>query len=173
MIVDYHHIRRRKNHLSREKIKLYLKQFIEQNEHNIHIIQKSVLKSFGIDKLNFQHIFDGPIPTFECSKLKRLPRNTSNGKRLRQERLTDFLSKNNGISRSKQASELAERAKQREEKIQLLKQRSIEAKLAEKQKRKEEKVEVSLLLKDWYKPKEDLELEDQKVTITYKIVHFF
>lgn len=168
MVVDYNQIRRRKGNYSRERNKLFLKQYTEMNDKGVWCIKESVLEDFGIHRVKFDQIFDGPLPDFDPSKklIKAV-----NGKKVKQETLAKFLTKN-GVEGNKKMSQtnknnLLDEMKKREEeykvKKELLKQQRAEEKLVEKQKKKEENVKLSMYLRNWYKPKEDLELEDQKV----------
>lgn len=170
MVVDYSQIRRKKGIYSRERNKLFLKQYTEVNEKGVWCIKDSVLEDFGINRTKFDQIFDGPLPDFDPSKklMKAV-----NGKKVKQETLAKFLTKN-GLDSNKKVSQvnkhnLLDEMKKREEEYRIkkeqLKQQRAEEKLVEKQKKKEENVKLSMYLRNWYKPKEDLELEDHKVRI--------
>lgn len=164
MIVDYDRIKRKKGSFTRDKSKLFLKQFVELSETGVITLKESVLESYGINKMKFEQIFDGPLPNFDASKKLK---NTINGKKVKQETLAQYLVKNNGILPSENAINLLDKMKKRQEEFQQMKQKMADEKLAEKQKRKEENLKISMLLKEWYKPKEDLELEDHQVCISW------
>lgn len=167
MILDSSSIHRKKALYTREKNKLFLKQYATFSDKGLCTIKDSVLKDYGVDKIKFEQIFDGPIPEFETL---RKPVKVVNGKKVRQETLAKFLSRN-GLEGAKSSAEdksnlLAEMKKKEEafkERRKQMQQEIAEKKQAEKQKRYEENVLVSKHLRHWYKPKEDLELEDQKV----------
>lgn len=165
MILDPSQIRRKKGLYNREKNKLFIKQHTEISDTGVFKIKESVLKTYNMSNVKFSQIFDGPVPDFEASKksLKAV-----NGKKVKQETLAKFLTKN-GLETKKadNGKNLLEEMKRKEqeykEKREQLKQQKAEEKLAEKQKRREENVKISMYLRDWYRPKEDLELEDHKV----------
>lgn len=168
MVVDYGQIRRKKGIYNRERNKLFLKQYAEMNNTGIWCIKESVLEDFGINRIKFDQIFDGPLPDFNPSK--KLTK-AVNGKKVRQETLAKFLTKN-GLDGTKKVTQtnknnLLDEMKKREQefkvKKELMKQQKAEEKLIEKQKKREENVKLCMYVRDWYKPKEDLELEDQKV----------
>lgn len=170
MIVSSSQIRRKKRgSFSRERLRLFLKQYVEPNEQGIWVVKAEVLEKFGIDDVKFEDIFDGPLPDFNVGKkAEKALMMLSNGKKPRQETLAKFLSRTEGENQRKGGgnNNLLEKMKQREEEFrkrtEQLKQQKAEEKLAEKQKRREDNVKFSMYLRDWYKPKEDLELEDQK-----------
>lgn len=175
MIVDDNQIRRKKGGYSRERSKLFLKQYVEVNSKGVWCIKDSVLDDFGVNRVKFDQIFDGPVPDFDPSRklLKAV-----NGKKVKQETLAKFLTKhgsdNNKISKVQKSNLLEEMKKKEEEykqRKELLKQQRAEERLAEKLKRKEENIKVSSYLREWYKPKEDLELEDQKVISCLLYMH--
>lgn len=167
VIVDFAQMRRKKGVYSREKNKLLLKQHVEQNNDGVWIIKPSSLKKFGLDDLKFDDIFDGPLPNFETSKKIERRSSGMNGKKTKQETLAKFLSKNNIVESNQNGSSLLEKMNKKTAMYKQMKEdekkKTAERKIAEKQKRHEENVQVSKMLKTWYKPKEDLELEDHKV----------
>ncbi|CAH0550662.1 unnamed protein product [Brassicogethes aeneus] len=167
MIVDHSQIRRKKSVFNREKSKLFLKQYVEQDLNGVWVIKPSVIETFGISKIQFDQIFDGPMPNFECTKklLKKL-NGTSNGRKAtKQETLAKYLTKN-GLagegkkSKGKNGAELMEMMKKREEEFKVKKQLKEEEKIALKLKKKEENIKISNYVREYYKPKEDLELDD-------------
>lgn len=172
MIVDCNQIRRKKGVFSREKCKLFLKQYTEQDSKGVFGIKQSVLDDFGINKMKFDQIFDGPVPQFETSKKLDKPGHPKK-KNQKQETLAKFLMKNNGsnydhaldISKIGNKINLLEEIKKREEEFQLKKALKEEEKLILKKKQKEEYVKITGFIREWSKPKEDLLLEDQKVFI--------
>lgn len=155
MVVGFNQIRRKRVCYSREKNKLLLKQHVEQIADKWSIKQ-STIDSLQLNNIQWDQIFDGPFPEFEVSKRREKKLNgTSNGKKVKQETLAKYLTKNNASqSPSSNNNNLLEQMKKRELEF---KQKKEEI----KQKRKEENLMVHSLMKDWYRPKEDLELEDQ------------
>lgn len=173
MIVDCNQIRRKKGVFNRERSKLFLKQYVEQDEKGMFVIKASILDDFGINKIKFDQIFDGPLPNFDKSKkLEKTP----NGRKQKQETLAKYLMKNNtsvasinseskSITKQKK-SNLLEQMKKREEEFKVWRQMKEEEKLALKKKQKEESVKIASYLKEWNKAKDDLDLEDQKVNFS-------
>lgn len=171
MIVDCNQIRRRKGVLSRERCKLFLKQYTEQDSRGLFVIKPTILEDFGINKLKFDQIFDGPPPQFETSKRLDKPANPKK-KAQRQETLAKFLTKNNAVNptqtpptakKIENKVNLLEEMKKREEEFQLRKALKEEEKLILKKKHKEEYMKITAFIREWSKQKEDLLLEDQKV----------
>ncbi|KAJ8981349.1 hypothetical protein NQ317_002886 [Molorchus minor] len=121
------------------------------------VVKSSVMEDFGINKIKFDQIFDGPLPIFDTSK--KLDK-TTHVKKSKQETLAKYLTKQNGsvspVVKEKK-SNLLEQMKKREEDFKRKK------KIALKKKQREESVKIAQYIKEWSKPKEDLELEDQKV----------
>ncbi|KAK9747160.1 ATP-utilizing chromatin assembly and remodelling N-terminal [Popillia japonica] len=163
MIADFTQIRRRKGTYTREKSKLFLKQYVEQNSDGMWCIKDSVLDSFGINNVKFDQIFDGPLPQFEISKKTK---SAVNGKKVRQETLAKYLTKNNILDGKDQRNNLLDEMKKRQLEFKKakeeLKVKTAEEKLAEKQKKKEENMKATHMYREWFKTKDDLELEDQK-----------
>lgn len=181
MIIEASKVRRKKGPFSKEKCKLFLKQYVELSEGGLLIIKESARQQFNLDKLSFDQIFDGPLPDFNVSN--RVKNGMANGKKVqRQETLAKFLKKQNYFG-DENGRKLLEDMKKREEeykvKCEEMKQRKAEEKEREKQKRREENIKISLGIKEWYKPKEDLELEDHQVILQLLfrflilIIHFF
>ncbi|KAK9869330.1 hypothetical protein WA026_003084 [Henosepilachna vigintioctopunctata] len=183
MIVDFNQIRRKKLTFNREKCKLYLKQFVEQDDRGHCVIKPSTLKDFGIEKMTFDKIFAGPEPHFDSSKKveKRLPESKKavtavNGKKSRQETLAKYLTKMNGTKNngsndikkkneqksSEQKADLLLQMEKRKEEFENSRKKKEEEKLAEKEKKKQVHLELSNQLKEWTKVRDDLELENQQ-----------
>lgn len=165
MTVASDKIRRKKGSYSREKSKLFLKQYVEQNSQGIWSIKKSSLEEHGILRMQYDQIFDGPNPDFDASK-KLLK--TNGVKKPRQETLAKFLKQQAAAAKdapdTPTKNNLLEQMRKREEEYKQMKLKRAEEKMAEKQKLKEENLKISIILKNWNKPKEDLELEDQMVS---------
>ncbi|XP_044265783.1 bromodomain adjacent to zinc finger domain protein 1A isoform X2 [Tribolium madens] len=153
MIVDCTQIRRKKGTYSREKCKLFLKQYVEQDTRGIFVIKPTALEAFNLEKITFDKIFDGQPPEFSPSK--------KFVKKTRQESLDKYLTKNTNFTKNGN-NDLMERMRKKEEEFKLAKQQKKEMKNEMKQKKKEENLQLAKQLKNWNKPKEDLELVDQK-----------
>ncbi|XP_068619340.1 bromodomain adjacent to zinc finger domain protein 1A-like [Battus philenor] len=177
-------VRRRKGIYSRDKNRLFLKQFVEQGPGGVISIKKSAIDKYNISKVNFDQIFTGNPPEFASSKkllktslspsmsktkpgsatkLKSLK--SSPDKKSRQETMNKFIKKTDkSEAKSKQfnpeakknAQDLAEKMRRAEDQ---LRQRREE----EKAKKKEKNARLQAHLKEWQKIKDDQELEDHKV----------
>lgn len=164
MIVDCNQIRRKKAGFTREKCKLFLKQYVEQDSKTgLYAIKNSALEDFGINKMKFTQIFNGAMPVFEVSKKSAVV------KKQKQETLAKFLTKNNKKTdplETEKKNNLLQQMKKREEEFKLQKQQQLEKKrqIAKevKQQAKLERNKISNDIKEWAKVREDLLLEDQK-----------
>lgn len=167
--VDYKDIKRKRVGYSRDKSRMFLKQKVETNEMGIWCVKESIQEEYGIKRIKFSDIFAGPEPDFDRSKklLKAV-----NGKKVRQESIAKYLqkttpdgnksaSKKHDQENSKERSNLLEEMRRKEMEF---KQKQAEEKLALKLKKKENTVKITMQFKDWYKNKDDLELNDQKVS---------
>ena len=160
MIVDCNQIRRKKGSFSREKCKLFLKQYVEQDERGLFVVKPSVVDGFNLSKVTFEQIFGGPIPEFDAS---RKFEKVVNGKKVRQESLHKFLTKNSAFAKNGSNADLLEKMRKKEEEFKLMKQQKKEREMEMKQKKKEENIMLAGQLRMWNKPKEDLELVDHQV----------
>nr|XP_022913840.1 bromodomain adjacent to zinc finger domain protein 1A isoform X1 [Onthophagus taurus]XP_022913841.1 bromodomain adjacent to zinc finger domain protein 1A isoform X1 [Onthophagus taurus] len=153
MIADFTQMRRKKGSFTRDKCKLFLKQYVEVTKSGNWIVKNSAVEQFGLDRISFDKIFAGPLPQFENSK--KIVKVAPNGKKSKQETLAKFLKDAEGKELKLNAFD---EAKKKQEELEQKKQRLAE----EKQKKKEEHLKVAKLLQKWHRPKEDLELEDQR-----------
>ncbi|KAJ0173447.1 hypothetical protein K1T71_010596 [Dendrolimus kikuchii] len=182
-------VRRRKGVYSRDRNRLFLKQFVEHNPGGVIAIKKSALERYNIHKVSFDQIFTGNPPEFasskkllktslsppvskgqakpgSASKLNKLKK-ISPDKKGRQESMDKFVKKTDKSeppkpkppidpAAKKSAQELAEKMRRAEDQMR---QRKEE----EKAKKKEKTARLFAYLKEWQKPKDDLELEDHKI----------
>ncbi|XP_076656585.1 ATP-dependent chromatin assembly factor large subunit isoform X2 [Halictus rubicundus] len=179
MIVEAAQVRRKKQQYSRERNKIFLRQLCEQNESGIWIVKDSVLQKYGISKVRFDTIFTGPPPDF-TSRLKKpikhkqesiekfLTANISKPKSEKTEKKPDPLKKVNQagveikkIRKPKMKEKFKEelKAKALEEKAKL----KEETMLKNRELKKEQKLKLAALaayVKQWNKPREDLECEN-------------
>lgn len=171
MIVDSAQLRRKKALFSRDKCKLFLKQYVEQDDRGIFIIKQAILDKFNISSVKWEMIFNGPLPNFQSSK--NFEKAVNNKKKHKQETLSKYLEKNgfvmkrDGEAKVGKNNNLLEQMKKREEEFKIQKQLKEEQRLAEKQRKKEESNKLASYFRDWLKHKEDLELEDQKKLPTF------
>lgn len=161
IMVDMTQMRRKKGIYSKDKNKLFLKQYVEQGSSGYLAVKESALESFGIHKIKFDQIFDGPQPQFGESSRKG--GGVVNGKKVKQETLAKFLTKEGKQGTSKKNGELLEKMKQRELEFKRKKEELKQKATDDKEKRKLEESKIQGLIKDWFKPKDDLEVEDQRI----------
>ncbi|XP_015181281.1 PREDICTED: bromodomain adjacent to zinc finger domain protein 1A isoform X2 [Polistes dominula] len=175
MIVEAGQVRRRKQQYSKERNKIFLRQLCEQNESGIWVVKESVLQKYGISKVRFDTIFTGPAPDFSMR--------TKNVIKHKQETIEKFLTSdvskhrafdkpdplkkvnetgiivkkfrkprtNGKFKEDLKAKALEEKAKRKEERVLI------------NERKKEEKQKLAALaayVRQWNKPREDLECED-------------
>ncbi|XP_031833617.2 ATP-dependent chromatin assembly factor large subunit isoform X3 [Nomia melanderi] len=175
MIVEAAQVRRRKQHYSRERNKIFLRQLCEQNDSGIWIVKDSVLQKYGINKVRFDTIFAGPPPDFtsrikkpikhkqesiekfltaDISKqktmekpdpLKKVNQTGVDIKKFRKPRM------NGKFKEELKAKALEEKAKRKEERI---------LKSEQKREEKQKLAALAAYVRQWNKPREDLECED-------------
>ncbi|XP_047512305.1 bromodomain adjacent to zinc finger domain protein 1A isoform X6 [Pieris napi] len=176
----YERIRRRKGIYSRDKNRLFLKQFVQMGP--VITIKASAIEKYNINKVHFDQIFTGAPPIFppskkllmspSTSKVQAKPGSASKLKSMkspqkgRQESMDKFVKKadKSDVSKPKivnpearkNAQELAMKMRRAEEQLRQRKE-------DEKAKKKEKTARVMAYMKEWQKVKDDLELEDHKV----------
>lgn len=181
MIVESIRVRRKKLLYSKERIKIFLKLLCEQNKNGIWVVKESVLQKYGISKVRFDTIFSGPQPDFTPPPKKLIKQ--------KQETIMKFLTAD--VSKHRAFEKLDSLKKNNDSGIQIKKYRKprtngkfnkedLKAKAAEqKAKRKEERMEsrerkkeeklklaaLAAYVREWNKPREDLECEDLRVII--------
>ncbi|OAD56919.1 Bromodomain adjacent to zinc finger domain protein 1A [Eufriesea mexicana] len=175
MIVEATQVRRRKQHYSKERNKIFLRQLCEQNENGIWIVKDNVLQKYGINKVRFDTIFAGPPPDF-TSRIRKSVKHkqesidkfltTDVSKQKTIEKPDPFKKVNQGgvdikkfrkprmngkFKEDLKAKALEEKAKRKEERV------------LKSERKKEEKQKLAALaayVRQWNKPREDLECED-------------
>ncbi|XP_067206376.1 bromodomain adjacent to zinc finger domain protein 1A isoform X2 [Linepithema humile] len=180
MIVEASQVRRRKQHYSRERNKIFLRQLCEQNSSGIWIVKENVLEKYGISKVRFDTIFAGTLPDFTV----RVKKSVKHKQESIDKYLTSGVSKQkslekmdplkkvnesgkvNNTSAAKKYRKPRMNGKHREE----LKAKALEEKAKRKEERalnsehkKEKKQKLAALaayVRQWNKPREDLECED-------------
>ncbi|CAG4956953.1 unnamed protein product [Colias eurytheme] len=176
----YERIRRRKGVYSRDKNRLFLKQFVEMGP--VIAIKASAIDKYNINKVHFDQIFTGSPPEFPSSKKLKMSMSPSvkpgsasklnksvkkiSPQKGRQESMDKFVKKTDKAEvnktktinpeAKKNAQDLADKMRRAEEQLRLRKEE-------EKAKKKEKTARVMAYMKEWQKVKDDLELEDHKV----------
>lgn len=179
MILEASHIRRKKGPFTKEKNRLFLKQFVELNDQGLVVIKDSIKRKYKLDKVRFDQLFDGPLPEFEHTKrTPKMLNGKTKDKKVKQESISKFLDKasvnNNGkkMNGKNLMDEMKRKEMEYKQKLEEMKQKRIEEKKLEKEKRKEESSKVAAYVKNWYKPRDDLLLEDQKVCLIFQNIIF-
>ncbi|XP_057716248.1 bromodomain adjacent to zinc finger domain protein 1A isoform X2 [Corythoichthys intestinalis] len=169
-------ISRRKNVMSRERLKLLLKQHCEPANGIIRLKASSIAK-YRLSDQNFSQFFPDDPPQFPCSvkmeaRGSQLQSSTSHLmaaeeklKLLQQELFAKAKLKNKEESQEAKERFKEEQRKRFEEEKQKRreeKERKKQEKDLEREKLKEEKKKYAERLKLWNKPREDMECEDLK-----------
>lgn len=131
-----------------KKIKMNLKIFVQFTLYTTSIIIFQDNVAASIANIKFEDIFSGEIPKFSETKKNKV------------------LSKNGVIKKCNKVMN-GEPSKKDEKSMQEMVEmveKQKEEKLKVKEKRKEEKEKFSKFMKEWNKKKEDLELENLKVS---------
>ncbi|KAM3959359.1 ATP-dependent chromatin assembly factor large subunit [Aphomia sociella] len=181
-------VRRRKGIFTRDKNRLFLKQFVEQSG-GIIGIKKAALEKYNINKVNFDQIFTGAPPDFPSSKkliknsisppasknqiksnsankLNKSGKKISPDKKGRQESMDKFIKKTDKSEvKPKPPIDPAAKKSAQElaEKMRRAEDQMRQRKEEEKAKKKEKTARLQAYLKEWQKVKDDLELEDHKI----------
>ncbi|XP_075983251.1 ATP-dependent chromatin assembly factor large subunit [Anticarsia gemmatalis] len=178
-------VRRRKGVYTRDKNRLFLKQFVESRPDGVIGIKKSAQDKYSIHTVTFDQIFTGSPPDFALSKklLKSPPANKAPAKpgsasklksakkpspdKKGQQSMDKFVKKTDKAeaqknkppadpAAKKSAQELADKMRKAEEQ---LRQRKEEERI----RKKEKTARLLAYMKEWHKVKDDMELEDQRI----------
>ncbi|XP_028157574.1 bromodomain adjacent to zinc finger domain protein 1A, partial [Ostrinia furnacalis] len=181
-------VRRRKGIYTRDKNRLFLKQFVQQQTGGVIGIKKAALDKYNISKVHFEQIFTGSPPEFpsskklmktngsppasksqakpgSASKLNKSAKKPSPDKKGRQESMDKFVKKSDKSEvKAKPPSDPAAKKSAQElaEKMRRAEDQMRQRKEEEKAKKKEKTARLQAYLKEWQKVKDDLELEDHK-----------
>ncbi|XP_059047927.1 bromodomain adjacent to zinc finger domain protein 1A [Achroia grisella] len=185
----YDRVRRRKGIFSRDKNRLFLKQFVQQTPIGVIAIKKPTLEKYNINKVSFDQIFTGEPPEFPSSKkliknslsppasrnqvkpnsankLNKSGKKVSPDKKGRQESMDKFVKKTdkNEVKPKPPIDPAAKKSAQElAEKMRRAEDQMRQRKEEEKAKKKEKTARLQAYLKEWQKVKDDLELEDHKI----------
>ncbi|KPI92104.1 Bromodomain adjacent to zinc finger domain protein 1A [Papilio xuthus] len=176
----YDRVRRRKGVYSRDKNRLFLKQFVEQGSGGIITIKQSAMEKYNINKVNFNQIFTGSPPEFASSKkllktsmsppkakpgsatkLNKSLKKVSPDKKGRQESMDKFVKKTDKSEASPKPKQPMDPEARKNAQELVEKMRRAEDQL--RQRKEEEKAKKKAHLKEWQRIKDDQELEDHKV----------
>ncbi|XP_052756490.1 bromodomain adjacent to zinc finger domain protein 1A isoform X2 [Galleria mellonella] len=182
-------VRRRKGVYTRDKNRLFLKQFVELSSPGVISIKKAALDKYNISKVSFDQIFTGGPPEFPSSKklmknslspaasknqtkpnsankLNKSGKKTSPDKKGRQESMDKFVKKTEKpeVKQKPPIDPAAKKSAQElAEKMRRAEDQMRQRKEEEKAKKKEKTARLQAYLKEWQKVKDDLELEDHKI----------
>ncbi|KAJ8714265.1 hypothetical protein PYW08_007885 [Mythimna loreyi] len=180
-------VRRRKGVYTRDKNRLFLKQFVEGSPEGVILIKKQAQEKYGIHKVSFDQIFTGTPPAFPSSKklLKSPPapksqakpgsatkgsksaKKPSPDKKGRQESMDKFVKKTDKVEAQKTKPPADPAAKKNAQEMaekmrkaeDLMRQRKEEERL----RKKEKTARLQAYMKEWQKVKDDMELEDHRI----------
>ncbi|XP_063977638.1 bromodomain adjacent to zinc finger domain protein 1A isoform X2 [Diachasmimorpha longicaudata] len=177
MIVEASQIRRKKQLYARERNKIFLRMLCQQAPNGIWIVKDEIQQKYGIPKVRFDSIFAGPIPDF--SNLPKRPVVMKQKQGTLDKFLTSNPSKstqdafkpskpveNNHIVKKRGPKGPRLNGKYKEDqkaKAEEQKAKKKAERLLKREKKKEERLKLaafSAYLRDWQKPREDLECED-------------
>nr|XP_026498898.1 bromodomain adjacent to zinc finger domain protein 1A isoform X1 [Vanessa tameamea] len=184
----YDRVRRRKGIYTRDKNRLFLKQFVAPG--NVIGIKTSAIEKYNIAKVNFDQIFTGNPPDFPSSKkliktsmsppssskmpmkpgsasklIKSLKR-PSPDKKGRQESMDKFIKKTDKTEvkpKTPMDPEARKSAQELADKMRRAEDQMRQRREEEKAKKKEKNARLMAYMKEWHKVKEDQELEDHKI----------
>uniref|UniRef100_A0A2H1VPS5 Bromodomain adjacent to zinc finger domain protein 1A n=1 Tax=Spodoptera frugiperda TaxID=7108 RepID=A0A2H1VPS5_SPOFR len=187
-------VRRRKGVYTRDKNRLFLKQFVEGGADGVISIKKSAQEKYNISKVSFDQIFTGNPPVFpsskkllksppaskgpakpgSASKLTKSVKKPSPDKKGRQESMDKFVKKTDKAEAQKNKPPMDPAAKKSAQEMaekmrkaeDLMRQRKEEERL----RKKEKTARLQAYMKEWQKVKDDIELEDHKVLPTGTLV---
>ncbi|CAH2094856.1 unnamed protein product [Euphydryas editha] len=184
-IAPYDRIRRRKGIYTRDKNRLFLKQFVAPG--NVIGIKQSAIEKYNIAKVNFDQIFTGNPPDFpsskklmktsmsppssskmpakpgSASKFNKSLKKPSPDKKGRQESMDKFIKKTEVKPKTPMDPEARKSAQELAEKMRRAEDQMRQRKEEEKAKKKEKNARLMAYMKEWQKVKDDQELEDHKI----------
>ncbi|XP_034941274.1 bromodomain adjacent to zinc finger domain protein 1A isoform X2 [Chelonus insularis] len=182
MIVEASQIRRKKSLYSRERNKIFLRMLCEQNSQGVWVVKNEVQQKYGIAKVRFDTIFAGPFPDFTSVSFKKpivkqkqvtidkfLTSDVSKHRAFEKPENSDSSSKGEIHFKKHKRSRLNGKIKEEKEaKLREEKEKRQEKLLEIREKKKEEKQKLAALaayVREWNKPREDLECEDLRPII--------
>ncbi|XP_060805149.1 bromodomain adjacent to zinc finger domain protein 1A isoform X2 [Amyelois transitella] len=182
-------VRRRKGIYTRDKNRLFLKQFVEMRPGGVIGIKKPALDKYNISKVNFDQIFTGSPPEFPSSKkllksslsppgsknqmkpgsatkLKSAKKGSpQKGTQQSMDKFVKKTDKSEVASKPKPPAnpEAKKSAQELAEKMRRAEDQMRQRREEEKAKKKEKTARLNAYLKEWQKVKDDLDLEDHKI----------
>ncbi|CAG0919557.1 unnamed protein product [Notodromas monacha] len=181
VILNADKIRRPRGIFTRFKNKLYVKLVTTSTSEKNLVLKEAALAKHGVRDGNFVDVFCQPMPVFHhgisekmqaedlmsaCPSAEGKKNLMSNFEGSGDIRKFMAIAKLKEVKKSPKSSPKKETAEQKRKRLEREAEERLEAekkrKEEEKLRKKEEKRLYAELLRDWHKPKEDLELEDLK-----------
>lgn len=164
-IMGHEKITRSKSILTKDRIRLFLKQHIVSvKRFHPMILKDESIEKYGIDNVDWEDIFAGPDPNFDQETVIVKTINNKDKKKLVSElkkkskdQMSDSKSSKKKHSKEK-PRELTQEEKQRQK--EELRQLRLEQKKLEKEKLKEQKKQHEEQMKEWNAKRDDLACDD-------------
>ncbi|KAK0098559.1 hypothetical protein PV326_006786 [Microctonus aethiopoides] len=176
MIVEASQVKRKKQLYTRERNKIFLRMLCQQNNNGLWIVKNAVQQKYGIAKIRFDTIFAGPMPDFTPPPRKPVVKQ-------KQETIDKFLTSDVSKHRAFEKADPLRKISDRGMRVKKFRKPRVDGKFkeelkakaeVEKAKRKEERDEkrerkreekqklaaLAAYVREWNKPREDLECED-------------
>ncbi|XP_014297529.1 bromodomain adjacent to zinc finger domain protein 1A isoform X3 [Microplitis demolitor] len=175
MIVEASRVRRKKLLYSRERNRIFLRMLCEQNSKGVWIVKESIQQKYSIPKVRFDTIFSGPLPDFNLPKKSIVKQKqvtldkflTSDVSKHRAFEKPDSLNKINSggiqVKKNRKPRMNGKYSKEHEAKVKEEKEKRKEQRNEMRERKKEEKQKLAVFaayVREWNKPREDLECED-------------
>ncbi|XP_057338788.1 bromodomain adjacent to zinc finger domain protein 1A isoform X5 [Microplitis mediator] len=175
MIVEGSRVRRKKLLYSRERNRIFLRMLCEQNSKGVWIVKESIQQKYSIPKVRFDTIFSGPLPDFNLPKKSIVKQKqvtldkflTSDVSKHRAFEKPDSLNKINSggiqVKKNRKPRMNGKYSKEHEAKVKEEKEKRKEQRNEMRERKKEEKQKLAVFaayVREWNKPREDLECED-------------
>ncbi|KAH0556601.1 bromodomain adjacent to zinc finger domain protein 1A isoform X1 [Cotesia glomerata] len=173
-ILEASQVRRKKLLYSKERNKIFLRMLCEQNSKGLWIVKDSIQQKYSIPKVRFDTIFSGPLPDFNLPKKPIVKQKqvtldkflTSDVSKHRAFEKPDPLNKINSggsIQVKKHRKPRANGKFRSEASVKEEKEKRKEQRNEIRERKREEKQKLAVFaayVREWNKPREDLECED-------------
>ncbi|XP_060068944.1 bromodomain adjacent to zinc finger domain protein 1A-like [Ylistrum balloti] len=170
-------ISRKKGLYTRDKSKLFLKQYCEPHM-GIWRVKNDIVIKKGLDKANFQDFFSGPVPGFEITESKRKMLSASKKDEEMEEQEVTGKKKKKKEKEEKPKKEKAEKSQKPKAELELtmeqkaalkeqLKQQKIAEKMAEKEEKRRKMLEEKQKLREEKQKEREKLMEERRVQLEY------
>ncbi|CAD6232003.1 GSCOCG00001695001-RA-CDS [Cotesia congregata] len=178
-ILEASQVRRKKLLYSKERNKIFLRMLCEQNSKGVWIVKDSIQQKYSIPKVRFDTIFSGPLPDFNLPKKPIVKQKqvtldkffTSDVSKHRAFEKPDPLNKissGGSIQVKKHRKPRANGKFKSEASVKEEKEKRKEQRNEIRERKREEKQKLAVFaayVREWNKPREDLECEDLRPII--------